>query len=565
MTTFGQDAPLIGTSAVVSIQDASKREIPNSENKLAEGLLPSTQADLKAKLDIEKEVKAAKLAGQALGVNSFRLMDWLIENSYSLYQALGYEAYVRTFLSVAAYSAMAIETGTDAESGDKTLTATSVENGETKSVTLKSTKDNATQSTVTVAYPSKGEEKVVPPAPNGDGLEKLYRSPREQMGHPPRLPSPPQPPSFFEVLERLPPKSDSTLQVINNSYDTPISSKLVYDMIADKQAFVTTRRREVTEKMAFGAPSELLDIPTGEFVTDVDYEYVVVVDVVGDVVRAFVLKRRSVYSDEYYIVDFKDFSPSEMTEAGLIELKSRVIKDFIPVLVETIGRSPSRVAETQSTAAAFTFLLHMVPTGAAIDYGLQGEYGEMRISIAGDMLLFLGPLAKLATAARSGKVIGPFASTLTKAGNALPTARKLHGAAIAGELTISGVRSGQGLHALYNGDNEAAAGYLGEAVLRLFGVTISTRGFKRASADNLIRNVGDDVTKWLGKDAKVITNEFGDTLIESADGLRQIRFDFKHPYPHKNPHAHLIEYKWVKNKKVEISNQRIYVQGVIPE
>lgn len=66
--------------------------------------------------------------------------------------------------------------------------------------------------------------------------------------------------------------------------------------------------------------------------------------------------------------------------------------------------------------------------------------------------------------------------------------------------------------------------------------------------DNLIRNVGDDVTKWLGKDAKVITNEFGDTLVESADGLRQIRFDFNHPYPHKNPHTHLIEYKWVKNK-----------------
>jgi hypothetical protein len=80
-----------------------------------------------------------------------------------------------------------------------------------------------------------------------------------------------------------------------------------------------------------------------------------------------------------------------------------------------------------------------------------------------------------------------------------------------------------------------------------------------------IQNLGDEVSSWLGKDAKVITNDGGDTIIQSVDGLREIRFDFNHTYPHKNPHTHLIEYKMVKNKKVEITNRRIYPAGVTPE
>jgi len=63
----------------------------------------------------------------------------------------------------------------------------------------------------------------------------------------------------------------------------------------------------------------------------------------------------------------------------------------------------------------------------------------------------------------------------------------------------------------------------------------------------------------------VITNEFGDTIIQSKDGLREIRFDFNHTAPHANPHTHLIEYKMVKNKKVEVVNKRIYPDGVPPE
>ncbi len=80
-----------------------------------------------------------------------------------------------------------------------------------------------------------------------------------------------------------------------------------------------------------------------------------------------------------------------------------------------------------------------------------------------------------------------------------------------------------------------------------------------------IKNLGDDVSRWLGKDAKVVKTPTGDIIVQSADELREIRFDFNRTYPHKNPHTHVIEYKMVKNKKVEIMNRRIYPSGVSPE
>ena len=80
-----------------------------------------------------------------------------------------------------------------------------------------------------------------------------------------------------------------------------------------------------------------------------------------------------------------------------------------------------------------------------------------------------------------------------------------------------------------------------------------------------IDNLGDDVLRWLGKDSKVINTPAGDTIVQSADGLREIRFDFNRTYPHKSPHMHLVEYQVVKNKKVEITNRRIYPSGVTPE
>lgn len=83
-------------------------------------------------------------------------------------------------------------------------------------------------------------------------------------------------------------------------------------------------------------------------------------------------------------------------------------------------------------------------------------------------------------------------------------------------------------------------------------------------------NVGDQL---IGMSRGYIRREavyIGDTLNESVqvvfgiasadsnDGLRQIRFDVKYSYPHKEIHTHVIQYKKIKNKKEELSNIRIF-------
>ncbi len=69
-----------------------------------------------------------------------------------------------------------------------------------------------------------------------------------------------------------------------------------------------------------------------------------------------------------------------------------------------------------------------------------------------------------------------------------------------------------------------------------------------------MKHVGDDATGFL--------NEAGDLILQSKNGLREVRFDFNNPSPHKSPHVHVIEYKQVKNKKVETRNDRVYPNDV---
>jgi len=73
------------------------------------------------------------------------------------------------------------------------------------------------------------------------------------------------------------------------------------------------------------------------------------------------------------------------------------------------------------------------------------------------------------------------------------------------------------------------------------------------------------VTKFVGNDARAFRNRYGDLVLESKDGMRQMRMDVNHPYPHKNPHTHVIEFESIKNRKVVSTNHRIYPIDVIPE
>ena len=69
--------------------------------------------------------------------------------------------------------------------------------------------------------------------------------------------------------------------------------------------------------------------------------------------------------------------------------------------------------------------------------------------------------------------------------------------------------------------------------------------------------VGD----FVGPNARAFVNKAGDLIMESYDGLKQVRFDFKNPAPHADPHVHTIVYEKIKNKKVKRIDERIFPKG----
>jgi hypothetical protein len=130
-------------------------------------------------------------------------------------------------------------------------------------------------------------------------------------------------------------------------------------------------------------------------------------------------------------------------------------------------------AMTQFGAGAATFVLHAVPLGAAADQALHGEYKEAAISLAGDAaLLFTGGLSKVATTARGVRNF------------------RIAGAAI--QVGIAATRATQGILAARDGDTGKAAGYFGEATLRLLGMSAATIDALKASSQKHIVKPG----KW---------------------------------------------------------------------
>jgi hypothetical protein len=78
-------------------------------------------------------------------------------------------------------------------------------------------------------------------------------------------------------------------------------------------------------------------------------------------------------------------------------------------------------------------------------------------------------------------------------------------------------------------------------------------------------NAAGLILKYLGDDATAMVNETGDLILQAKNGLREVRFDVNKTHPHKSPHVHVIEYKQVKNQKVEVYNKRVYPADVPAE
>ncbi len=73
-------------------------------------------------------------------------------------------------------------------------------------------------------------------------------------------------------------------------------------------------------------------------------------------------------------------------------------------------------------------------------------------------------------------------------------------------------------------------------------------------------DAADAVRKWLGDDARAITNKSGDKVFINNAETRRVRFDINNPNPHQSPHSHveeLLNGEWQKSGP-------IYPTDVIP-
>ena len=79
-----------------------------------------------------------------------------------------------------------------------------------------------------------------------------------------------------------------------------------------------------------------------------------------------------------------------------------------------------------------------------------------------------------------------------------------------------------------------------------------------STTPNNLTDLSSGIRNWLGNDARVITNNSGDKIFLSNDGLRRVRFDINRTHPHNNPHGH-FEHKigniWAP---VDPDNPQIY-------
>ncbi len=132
----------------------------------------------------------------------------------------------------------------------------------------------------------------------------------------------------------------------------------------------------------------------------------------------------------------------------------------------TAAHLDGQVRYWNNVAAAGTFVLHMIPTGGGLDHAVNGDYGEAAISFVGDAALLIG---------------GPLAKTAQGAG-AVRTARGLQVTAISIEGSVAGGRVVQGGFALQDGRTGDAAGYFGDAFLRLIGVGLQVRAVRASGA-----------------------------------------------------------------------------------
>jgi hypothetical protein len=115
----------------------------------------------------------------------------------------------------------------------------------------------------------------------------------------------------------------------------------------------------------------------------------------------------------------------------------------------------AKVGAANTDVALLTFAVHVLPTGGAIDNYSQGNNVEAAIDITADAAMFLTfGVSKVAGVSKAA-------------------ATAIRASAITLELGVASARTIQGINAIRNKDTGEAAGYFGDALLRLLGVGVA--------------------------------------------------------------------------------------------
>jgi RHS repeat-associated protein len=78
-----------------------------------------------------------------------------------------------------------------------------------------------------------------------------------------------------------------------------------------------------------------------------------------------------------------------------------------------------------------------------------------------------------------------------------------------------------------------------DALYTVVGALFASGRFGR-TAGRQAEDLFGRVIEFVGDDARAFLNEAGDLVVQSADELREIRFDMRRPHPHQSSHVHVI-------------------------
>ena len=206
--------------------------------------------------------------------------------------------------------------------------------------------------------------------------------------------------------------------------------------------------------------------------------YAVITTVLGNQIRTFVYKL-DVNPAKGGLFPFQKVPPEWSLAASYFRAPTRFDDEQIGVggilaRVDTAEEAARLVKETvdqafrgakQNLLNVASFAIQVLPVTGTADAIARGDYVDASISFVGDVTFGLGVVGRVAKGAKAAAALKG-----AQAVNAIKQAQQMTVRLVAIEKSIVVVRFGQSGYAAMQGEDGKAAAYLGEAVLRIFGI-----------------------------------------------------------------------------------------------